>query len=81
MTDDLHISRVPAEPVRRERDGRYAVPLWLRRNGTFGGDVTLRLSPSEAELLHAQLCYALDDWPRPPTPGLPVPDCHRAPPP
>lgn len=60
----LRISRVPSKPVRRQKDGRYAIPLWLQQAGRFDGDVDLRLTPSEAELLHAQLCFALDDWPR-----------------
>lgn len=72
----LRISRVPSKPVQREKDGRYAIPLWLQQNGRFADDVTLHLTPSEAELLHAQLCIALDDWPREPfTPE--TPDCRR----
>ena len=60
----LRISRVPSKPVQREDDGQIAIHLWLRRDGEFDGDVgVLRLAPGEAELLHAQLCYALDDPP------------------
>ncbi|OEU96345.1 hypothetical protein [Streptomyces oceani] len=55
------LNRVPSKPVRREADGRYAIDLWLQRDGRFDGDIALRLSAGEAELLHAQLCYALDD--------------------
>jgi hypothetical protein len=77
MSTDFRISRVPGKPVHRQRDGRYALPLWLREGGRFSGDVTLHLTPSEAELLHAQLCYALDDWPRTLAPGTPDPECHK----
>lgn len=73
---ELHISRVPSKPVHREADGRFAIPLWLRQGGRFDGDLTLRLSPSEAELLHAQLCFALDDWPVPARGGT-APDCRK----
>ncbi|KPI13122.1 hypothetical protein OK074_8850 [Actinobacteria bacterium OK074] len=58
---DVQVSRVPSKPVRREDDGAIAVDLWVRRDGTFESDVALRLTPAEAEVLHAQLCYALDD--------------------
>lgn len=61
--DSLRISRVPGKPVQREADGRYAVHLWLQQHGRFDGDCALRLSPAEAEVLHAQLCYALGDEP------------------
>lgn len=54
------VDRVPSKPVEREADGRYALHLWLQHEGKFGGDLALRLSPAEAESLHAQLCYALD---------------------
>ncbi|CAH9416143.1 hypothetical protein SGL43_03166 [Streptomyces globisporus] len=42
-------------------DGSLAIDLWLRRDGAFEADASLRLMPAEAETLHAQLCYALDD--------------------
>lgn len=54
------IDRVPAKPVRRAEDGRVSVPLWLLRDGVHHSDLDLRLSPSEAETLHAQLSRALD---------------------
>lgn len=57
------VSRVPSKPVERETDGHYALHLWLQHEGKFGGDLALRLSPAEAESLHAQLCYALDGEP------------------
>lgn len=57
----MRVSRVPNRPVRREGDGCLAVDLWLQRDGTFAADLALRLSPAEAEMLHAQLCYALDN--------------------
>lgn len=58
---DVRVSRVPSKPVRREADGSLAIDLWLRREGAFEADASLRLTPAEAETLHAQLCYALDD--------------------
>ncbi|WP_206323841.1 hypothetical protein [Streptomyces sp. HNM0574] len=75
-----HVDRVPSKGVEREADGRFAIPLWLRRDGHFDGDVALRLTPAEAELLHAQLCFALDGHPvtRGGVPGLPAPDCRKA---
>ncbi|OEU87990.1 hypothetical protein DB35_16070 [Streptomyces abyssalis] len=66
------IDRVPAKPVRRAEDGRVSVPLWLLRDGVYHSDLDLHLSPSEAELLHAQLSHALDD-------GTPVPPQWSAP--
>ncbi|MEV0263067.1 hypothetical protein AB0I49_17275 [Streptomyces sp. NPDC050617] len=70
---------MPSKPVRREEDGRIAIHLWLQCDGEFGGDVTLRLAPADAELLHAQLCYALDDWPavEPASLGQRLPDCRK----
>ncbi|WP_142169364.1 hypothetical protein [Streptomyces sp. SLBN-134] len=55
------MNRVPSKPVRRQDDGSIAIDLWLRRDGVFDSDTVLRLSPAEAEVLHAQLCYVLDD--------------------
>ncbi|MFI8090904.1 hypothetical protein ACIF9R_21710 [Streptomyces sp. NPDC086080] len=52
---------MPSKPVRRQDDGSIAIDLWLRRDGVFDSDTVLRLSPAEAEVLHAQLCYVLDD--------------------
>lgn len=57
----VQVNRVPSKPVRRQDDGSIAIDLWLRRDGVFDSDTVLRLSPAEAEVLHAQLCYALDD--------------------
>jgi hypothetical protein len=59
----LRVARVPTKRVRREADGSVTVPLWLRRDGRFAQDLPLRLTSAEAETLHAQLCYALDDGP------------------
>ncbi|UNO41157.1 hypothetical protein [Streptomyces sp. MST-110588] len=75
----LRISRVPGEPVRREADGRYAIHLWLRQDGKFDGDITLQLTPAETELLHAQLCFALDEDPAEPVslPADRTPDCRK----
>lgn len=72
----LRISRVPGKPVQRDADGRYAIHLWLRQEGRFDGDITLQLSPSETELLHAQLCFALDGEPVGTEPHA-TPDCRR----
>lgn len=71
----LRVSRVPSKPVRRAEDGGFAIDLWLRRGGAFEADLALRLSPAEAELLHAQLCYALDTEPLAPLDG-PAPECR-----
>ncbi|GAA1432434.1 hypothetical protein GCM10009601_53360 [Streptomyces thermospinosisporus] len=57
----VQVNRVPSKPVRREDDGTIAIDLWLCRDGVYDADTALRLSPAEAEVLHAQLCYALDD--------------------
>jgi hypothetical protein len=72
----LRISRVPGKPVQRDPDGRYAIHLWLRHEGRFDGDVVLQLSPLETELLHAQLCYALDEEPVATLPDA-TPECRR----
>jgi hypothetical protein len=69
----VQVSRVPSKPVRREDDGSLAIDLWLRRDGVFDADVALHLTPAEAELLHAQLCYALDDE----SAALIVPEAER----
>ncbi|MFF8500272.1 hypothetical protein ACF07L_06370 [Streptomyces anulatus] len=58
---DVRVSRVPSKPVRREANRSLAIDLWLRRDGAFVADASLRLTPAEAENLHAQLCYALHD--------------------
>ncbi|MEU2991988.1 hypothetical protein AB0N20_17720 [Streptomyces griseoincarnatus] len=57
----VRVSRVPSKPVRRQEDGTIAIDLWLCRDGLFDSDAALHLTPAEAEVLHAQLCYALDD--------------------
>lgn len=63
------IDRVPAKPVRRGQDGAVSVPLWLLRDGVYHSDLDLRLSPAEAEALHAQLSRVLGaDGAQPPAP-------------
>jgi hypothetical protein len=57
----MRISRVPSKPVRRGEDGDLTIDLWLTKDGGFETDLALRLTPAEAEVLHAQLCYVLDD--------------------
>ncbi|WP_338484658.1 hypothetical protein VM636_14155 [Streptomyces sp. SCSIO 75703] len=71
----VQVSRVPSKPVRRQGDGRIAIDLWLRRDGVFDADAALSLTTAEAELLHAQLCYALDGEPATDR----VPDCRKPP--
>ncbi|MHC0433397.1 hypothetical protein ACX6XY_24985 [Streptomyces sp. O3] len=71
------ISRVPGKPVQRDADGRLTIPLWLQQDGRFDTDLTLRLTPAEAETLHAQLCYALDTDPVAIPPGPETPDCRK----
>jgi hypothetical protein len=73
----FRVHRVPNKPVRRDEDGRYTIPLGLTYDGKFDGDVPLRLSPSEAESLHAQLCYALGDEPPTAPPEDHTPDCRK----
>lgn len=72
----LRVNRVPGKPVQREADGRYALHLWLQQDGRFDGDLALRLTPSEAEILHAQLCFALGDAPVTTEPGH-TPVCRK----
>lgn len=69
----VQVNRVPSKPVRRQDDGTLAIDLWLTRDGVFDSDATLSLTPAEAEVLHAQLCYALDDD----TAALIVPESKR----
>ncbi|MER7517188.1 hypothetical protein [Streptomyces sp. NPDC126499] len=72
----LRISRVPGKPVIREADGGLSIPLWLQRDGRFDTDLALRLTAGEAEMLHAQLCFALDGEPVT-TPRAQTPDCRK----
>jgi hypothetical protein len=60
--------------VRRDGEGHYVLPLWLLRDGEYRADLSLTLSPAEAEMLHAQLCRAPDGEPVPPD----GPDCRRS---
>jgi hypothetical protein len=74
----VQVSRVPSKPVRRQDDGTIAVDLWLRRDGVFEADAALHLTPVEAELLHAQLCYALVEVPADPiVPVAKRPECRK----
>jgi hypothetical protein len=74
----MQVSRVPSKPVRREEDGTLVIDLWLRRGGAFESDIALRLTGDEAEVLHAQLCYALDDGTASViTPVSKLPDCRK----
>lgn len=68
----LRVDRVPSKPVQREPDGQYAIHLWLQRDGRFDGDLALRLSPAEAESLHAQLAT-----PSTTSRSAPPPTTHR----
>lgn len=77
--EQLRVSRVPSKPVRREADGSLAIDLWFRRDGSFEADAALRLTPAEAEALHAQLCYALDDDTAALiNPAVDLPDCRKS---
>ncbi|WNI30868.1 hypothetical protein [Streptomyces sp. ITFR-6] len=70
---------MPSKPVRREADGSLAIDLWFRREGAFEADASLRLTPAEAETLHAQLCYALDDDTAAlVSPAGSLPDCRKS---
>ncbi|MEU6174540.1 hypothetical protein ABZ832_21830 [Streptantibioticus parmotrematis] len=71
------ISRVPGKPVLRRPDGSLAVRLWLRQDGRFDTDLDLRLTAAEAEVLHAQLCYALADVPAALPTDVRTPDCRK----
>ncbi|CAM5376281.1 MULTISPECIES: hypothetical protein [Streptomyces] len=74
----VRVSRVPSKPLRREEDGNFAIDLWVRRDGAFISDIALHLSPAEAESLHVQLCYALDDETAALiTPADLLPDCRK----
>jgi len=75
----MRISRVPSKPVRRGEDGDLTIDLWwLTRDGGFETDLALRLTPAEAEVLHAQLCYVLDDSTASViTPVSKLPDCRK----
>jgi hypothetical protein len=74
----MQIKRVPSKPVRRGEDGALTIDLWLSRDGGFETDLALRLTPAEAEVLHAQLCYALDDATAAViTPVSKLPDCRK----
>lgn len=63
------IDRIAGRPVHRDDDGHYVLPLWLLRDGEHRADLPLNLSPAEAEILHAQLCRALDGTGVPPDHG------------
>ncbi|MEU9188521.1 hypothetical protein AB0D14_29110 [Streptomyces sp. NPDC048484] len=77
-TPRMQVSRVPSKPVRRDEDGTFSIDLWLRRDGGFESDLALHLTPAEAEVLHAQLCYALDDETAYViTPTSKLPDCRN----
>lgn len=77
--EQVRVSRVPSKPVRREADGSLAIDLWFRRDGAFEADAALRLTPAEAETLHAQLCYALDEDPDARvSPAADLPDCRKS---
>jgi hypothetical protein len=74
----MRISRVPSKPVRRSDDGTLTIDLWLTRDGDFESDLALRLTAAEAEVLHAQLCYVLDDTTASViAPMSKLPDCRK----
>lgn len=54
------VDRIPGKRVTATDDG-VRLPLWLLHDGEHKADTLFRLSPSEAEQLHAELCYALGE--------------------
>ncbi|KAA0917840.1 hypothetical protein [Streptomyces apricus] len=54
------IDRIPGKRVTAVHEG-VRLPLWLLHDGKHKGDAQLRLSVVEAEQLHAELSYALDE--------------------
>ncbi|MHB9860010.1 hypothetical protein [Streptomyces sp. YIM S03343] len=54
------IDRVPGKRVTTTDEG-VRLPLWLLYDGRHKADTVFRLSPAEAEQLHAELCYALGE--------------------
>ncbi|WKX70697.1 hypothetical protein ACQUSR_20700 [Streptomyces sp. P1-3] len=63
---DWRICRRPGHPLRREKDDHVALPLSITQDGEVVGLAELVMTTTEAEQLHAALCYALD--------GKPIPD-------
>ncbi|MFJ2262475.1 hypothetical protein ACIOKD_29860 [Streptomyces sp. NPDC087844] len=53
------IDRIPGKRVTAVHEG-VRLPLWLLHDGEHKGDALLRLSVVEAEQLHAELSYVLD---------------------
>lgn len=70
--------RMPVRKPPTERRRRLGVDLWLRQDGKFDGDIVLQLTPAETELLHAQLCFALDGEPVTTYADV-TPDCRKDP--
>ncbi|MFJ5305698.1 hypothetical protein [Streptomyces sp. NPDC088350] len=54
------VDRIPAKCVTTTEEG-VRLPLWLLYDGEHKADTVFRLSPSEAEQLHAELCYAFGE--------------------
>jgi hypothetical protein len=54
------VDRIPGKRVTATDDG-VLLPLWLLYDGEHKADAAFRLTPSEAEQLHAELCYSLGD--------------------
>jgi hypothetical protein len=53
------LDRVRGKRVERLPDGSVSLPLSVVLNGKHRGDGQLRMTPAEAEVLHAELCRAL----------------------
>ncbi|GAA3372758.1 hypothetical protein GCM10020367_29350 [Streptomyces sannanensis] len=66
LAQGWRLDRIPGKRVRRLADDRgLALPLWIVCDGEHHADAHLRMSLTEAEQLHAELCLALgDDGPR-----------------
>ncbi|MFI1487653.1 hypothetical protein [Streptomyces sp. NPDC020747] len=54
------IDRIPGKRVTATDEG-VRLPLWLLYDGLHKADALFRLSRTEAEQLHAELCYVLDE--------------------
>lgn len=59
------IEITPGSPIRRDDAGHVRLPLWLLRDEEHFADLSLRLSSSEAEVLHSQIGQAPSKQPHP----------------
>lgn len=54
------VGRIPGKRVTATDEG-VLLPLWLLYDGEHKADAAFRLSGTEAEHLHAELCFALGE--------------------